>query len=180
MSVSARWLRLGLLALLAAAIFINIVQFRRIDQSLSDASKAIHRFETPDIIVLGLRSKDIRNTLNLYGALLEIAPDVTLIVPTGRRLSPSFTSRVVGLSRAKLVEREDLPALDPRNFAGSIRAQGRVWRDAKDVRRKKPGESWAIAAGSCPIKEMIMLTNDEFDYFLLDSSLAFSSPCEPR
>jgi len=171
MSFSARRGRMVLLALLALATLINIAQFGRIDRNRSVFDKAVYRFDTADIIVLGLRMGNIRNTTNLYGALRQIAPGVTLIVPKDRGVSRKFVSSVVAFSRAKLVRREISPLPDPSSFAGSIVARGEIWRSPKRAREGKPGDKWAIATGHCPAKEMLVLSNDSFDYFLLDTSL---------
>ncbi len=171
MSLSALRGRMGLLALLALAILINIAQFNRADRHLSFYAKAIYRFDTPDIVVLALRLPNVRDTANLYGALHKIAPGVTLTVPTGRRVSLRFANGVIALSRAKLVRREVSPLPDPSNFAGSIVAQGEIWTSPQNARRGKPGARWAIATGPCPASEMLVLKSDRFDYFLLDTAL---------
>jgi hypothetical protein len=171
MSTTALRRRMGLLLLLVLTILINIAQFTQIDRHRSPYAKAIYRFDTSDIVVLALRLPNVQQTANLYGALRETALGVTLLVPKNQRISASFAIGVITLSRAKLVRREISPLPDPNKFADSIVAQGKIWGSPRRARIGKPGARWAIATGPCPASEMLVLKNDSFEYFLVDTSL---------
>ncbi|MGH3680237.1 MAG: hypothetical protein ACRDT2_08295, partial [Natronosporangium sp.] len=91
-SARPRWpVRSGLAVLLiAAAIAVNLAQFRSIDESTVDSFDAVHRNGTADIVELSYQECGwCRDRYGLHLALGILAPGSTVLVPASSRYAAS-------------------------------------------------------------------------------------------
>jgi len=161
-----------LLISLLFATAINILHLVR--------DEPLHRSGTADIIAIALKSKNVRDVHNFAAALGQIAPGVTLLVPADRRIrrGSDFNAKLFGLGRIKGIKREKSktfrePIEIPAEF---IVARGEVWSDPQAPRAGRPGETWAIAVGKSPPKQMLLLSTKDFDHFVVDPCLIDDHP----
>jgi hypothetical protein len=143
---------------LVAAILLNLVQFRAIDENTLDSFDAVHRNGTADILDLSYRECAwCRDRYGLHLALGIVAPGATVLIPTpgphaDRRYdAEEFTLRLYALADVASVRhvaypRADLllatdgaPGLDPAPWfvaRGEGGAKGPPWAVAVDPARR--------------------------------------------
>lgn len=144
MSTSAAPVRRPLfVALLVAAIAINVAQFGAADRDAKPIWRAVHQFDTSGFAELSFaEDPHIRFAFGLYRSLAELAPGSTVIVLDG---SPETVARLYGVGEAAAVRvshdrgRYTLPAgFDP---GPSLVASGEGGISGKSRR----GHPWGVA-----------------------------------
>jgi len=160
------------LSMLAAAA-VNFYQFAEIDAHTPPHVRAIHEFESFDILELGLNQSNIRDTLNLYAVVGREAPGTPLVVtsPEFNRRGSAFRARMIGIGLASRIELCEADSLGI-EFAPSIKLQqGVVWEWPGQARRKAPGINWAFAKSSATPSRLVQLKTAEFDALIVDEEL---------
>jgi hypothetical protein len=158
-----------------AAAAVNLHQFAEIDAGLGPTLKALHEFDSFDVIELGMMSAaNIHGTLNLYAVVGREAPGTPLIVtsPELNRRNSEFRARMIGIGLVSRIESCEVDtagiALDP-----TIELQrGVVWKSPRQARlRKAPGTTWAFATASATPSRLIQLKTPEVDVLIVDEDL---------
>ena len=97
------------LAGLLAALLANVFQFPAINSDVPTHHKALHRYETHDVIELG--ASNVENTHNLFTAIDEYTDSPTIIVPKGHSFMHSgnnYRARLLGLTQPEKIKEADL------------------------------------------------------------------------
>jgi len=163
--------------LLVAAILVNLVQFRAVDQHTIDNFDAVHRNDTPDLFALSQRECQwCRDRYSLHLALGAAAPGSTVIVPASspyagsRNQRESLTLRLYAIGRVAGIDWVDYrqaPRLlsetgfDPNRYVTASGPGG------------EKGAPWALAvdpSSAARDREFVLLQWQDQD-LLLEASL---------
>ena len=88
---------------------VNIYQFPAINSDAPNHHKAIHQYDTHDVIELG--ASNVENTHNLFTTLDEYTDSPTIIVPKGHslmHLGNNYRARLLGLTQPEKIKEADL------------------------------------------------------------------------
>lgn len=102
--------------LIVVAIIINIVQFQAIEERTHQPMyKAMNRYNTDDIAVIGLASNNaIRQYYMSWFALREVAPNSKIFVSENSRFAShyAYERRIMAMARAKEVHTVNVDEID--------------------------------------------------------------------
>lgn len=105
--------------LIIAAIVINIVQFRAIDEQANANYRALHIYEMGDLGEIGVsNSLNVRRHFATWLALGQVAPNSTIIIPSNHGFfdksynTDNAISRIIGLGQATTIKRVDIDISD--------------------------------------------------------------------
>lgn len=143
---------------LVAAILLNLVQFRAIDENTVDSFDAVHRNETADLLDISYRECAwCRDRYGLHLALGVVAPGATVLIPApgphadNRYDAEEFTLRLYAFAgvatvrqvpyegAGRLLATDGGAGLDPTPFLvarGEGGAKGPPWAVAADPARR--------------------------------------------
>lgn len=171
------WPALVALAMLSGAT-ANLLQFAQIDAGTAPHHKALHEFETFDIVTLGLRQQNIHNTTNLFSVIRKEAPGARLIVTTPdlkhlRRFELEFRARMMSIGLSAQIE---ICELGPESLQQIIRptnvlASGTVWKYPTGPRGTRPGFTWAVGEMSAQPELLLLHKTSTVDVLILDNEL---------
>lgn len=134
--------------ILVAAIAVNVIQFRSIDEEARHNYTAIHQYETDDFIEIGVYgSRALRDLYGLHFALALLAPHSTVITSQDTPYtSDEFGTRIHGFGRVKelvvvpgdgaLLELAEAASFDPGPHivaSGEGGQRGAPWAVAVDM-----------------------------------------------
>lgn len=159
--------RRSLLALLVLAIGINLGTFASTEPEDSDRYRAINRYETPDVLEIGLQVSP--HFVEFYApalALAELAPGAHIIQPAGdvAPFDEEFRVRVLGYGQAAAVSVADY---DPAVVLEFVDWERFVVTEGPGGERGPP---FAIAMRDEPVEEVVALGGDDL-LVLLDRRL---------
>jgi len=139
--------------LLIAAVLINIVQFRAIDEQADHRYQAINRYDTADIMAIGYRtSANFRQRYSFVMALAEKAPGSRVVLPfSWPHGTEEMRMQMLTLGKASEVIQRTYDVdtlLTQYNLAAFFIAMG------DESMRNTP---WAISAGSSSPREFVIV-----------------------
>lgn len=126
-----------LLAVLIAVAFVNVYQFRSIDDAANSRYRALERSDTSQIIEIGMGSPSLMRAYGFHVAMAEVAPHSQLLVYESRGISlVSFRELALGFGQAVSVQ-----AIEPGSPAANLTSVERVIEP-------RTGEIAAIGVGT--------------------------------
>jgi hypothetical protein len=168
--ISSTRLRIGAVALIVAAIFVNLQQLKLKPARYGYAS--LPNYRTADITEIAKQKTKTKNRFGLFFELGKRFPGSTVIVPRSLWLDDAFGAGALSYGRAAHVAPVRLEAnaiLSDVDYEPYVVAQGQ---------NEKQGD-WFIAAARSDASVFIVL-KDGIDIVLLDLSILVKSRDKPR
>jgi len=168
---STRPVLVALVMLAAAAA--NLYQFADIDGQLPQHLRAIQEFSSFDIIELGLKNRNIRNTMNLYAVVGHEAPGIPLIItsPELNRRGSEFRARMLGIGLSSRIDPCKMDNAEVDLDSAAELKKGVVWDTPRAARRKGARTTWAFAKSAAKPTRLVQLKTPEVDVFIVDEAL---------